>query len=199
MKLLRFLFLLQLAAPLALSSPGHQSQSAGPRTQPDALVRSLYTQVVARHPVGIPYGEDMKIFTPYLSEALLHKIDLAVECGNNWRRKNPGADLKPEVGWLELGFFSGENERASPQTFLIEKTQPDEDDSVRVYVRLTRAYAEGPPSIWRVVAVLTPENDHFVLGDVIYLKDKDYDEDRLSDALSAGCDGPRWVGFGKQK
>ena len=41
------------------------------------------------------------------------------------------------------------------------------------------------------------ENSRLVVDDVIYLKDEkdessvDY---RLSEALSGGCDGPRWVG-----
>lgn len=96
-----------------------------------------------------------------------------------------------------LGPFSGDNERASPQTFLIERTQSEKDGSFRVYVRLTRAYPEGHPSIWRIAAIVIRENGHFVVNDIIYLKDEDYDEGRLSEGLSGGCDGPRWVGHGE--
>jgi hypothetical protein len=195
MNLLRLLLLVQIATPLIPS----QTAPAGPANPPEALVRNLYEQVMARQPVGIPEDADMKILAPYLSKALLHKIDSSIACLDDWYRQNPEPHLKPEIGWLELGYFSGENERASPQTYLIEKTQSEKDGSFRVYVRLTRAYPQGSPSIWRIAAVVIRENGHFVVNDVIYLKDEDYDEGRLSEGLSAGCDGPRWVGFGNQR
>ena len=194
MNLLRFLLLLQITTPLALGQAAHQTEPANPANRPEALVRSLYTQVVARHPLGVPVDVDMKIFAPYLSKALLHRMDLAISCGADWHRQNPEPHLKPALGWLELGPFSGDNERASPQTFLIERTQSKKDGSFRVYVRLTRAYPEGRPSIWRIAAIVIRENGHFVVNDIIYLKDEDYDEGRLSEGLSAGCDGPRWGG-----
>jgi hypothetical protein len=108
--------------------------------------------------------------------------------------------LKPELGWLELGPFSGENERASPQRFLIEKTQSEKDGSLRVSVRLTRSFADHKPVSWRVAAIVAMEDGHLALNGVIYLKDEELDvEDRLSDALSAGCEGPRWIGFSNQQ
>jgi hypothetical protein len=162
------------------------------------MVRSLYQQVVARHPMGIPYGEDMKIFAPYLSKALLHRIELAITCGNDWYRQNPDRHLKPPIAWLESGLFSGDDEKASPSGFQIERTQSEKDGSFRVYVRLT--LEEPPQEIWQVEAVVVRENGHFVVDDVIYLKGENrLVEARLSEYLSAGCDGPRWVGYGKQR
>jgi hypothetical protein len=156
--------------------------------------------VMTRQPVGIPEETNMKILAPFLSKALLHRIDLAISCLDDWHRQNPEPHSKPEIGWLELGYFSGENERASPQTFKVERTQSGEDGSLRVYVRLTRSYPDGHSSIWRVAAVVVRENGHSVVNDVIYLKDDVRDvEGRLSEALSAGCDGPHWVGFGSQQ
>jgi hypothetical protein len=44
------------------------------------------------------------------------------------------------------------------------------------------------------------ENGHFAVNDVIYLKDDVRDaEGRLSEALSAGCDGSHWVGDRDQR
>ena len=37
------------------------------------LIQSLYEQVVARTPGGIPWGVDWKIFAPYMSGALLQQ------------------------------------------------------------------------------------------------------------------------------
>jgi hypothetical protein len=108
--------------------------------------------------------------------------------------------LKPEVGWLELGPFSGDNERALPQSFLIERTQSEKYGASRVYVKLTRSAAHEKPFSWRVAAVVVRENGHSVLDDVIYLKDEELGvDDRLSKDLSAGCDGRRWIGFSNQQ
>ena len=198
MSFLRYLLILHLSTPLVLGQLSNTKSAVLPN-QPKALVQSLYAQVLARHPLGIPEDADMKILAPYLSNALLHRIDVAIDCGADWHRRNPEPHLKPELGWLELGTFSGENERASPQSFGIVKTQTQKDGSYRVYVNLTRSDSEGRPLHWTVAAVVIREEGHVVVDDIIYLKDQDYDESRLSEALSAGCSGPRWVGFGKQQ
>lgn len=161
------------------------------------MVRGLYREVVARHPVGIPGDADMEIFAPYLSKALLHRIELALACSADEARQHPDPHLKPEIAWLEAGLFSGDDEQASPGTFHIEKKEQERDGSFRVYVRLTW----GPPSnpwIWHVAAIAMRENGRFVVDDVIYLKDENrHVESRLSDYLSLGCDDGRWVGHGK--
>jgi hypothetical protein len=165
--------------------------------QPDAFVRSLYTQVLARRPVGIPGGEDWKVFAPYLSKALLHRIDLALACGADSYRQFPDPNLKPGIAWLELGIFSGGDDELELRTFQIEKTRSEKDGSFRVYVRLTWGHPPERPWTSTVVATLVRENNRVVVDDVAYLKDKTEDAElgfRLSDDLSWGCDGPRWVG-----
>jgi hypothetical protein len=201
MGLLRLILLLPFAATLALGEPARQSKPANLPRQPEALVRSLYTEAVARHPVGIPGDADMKIFAPYLSRALLHGFDVAVACAADYDRQYPDLNLKPPFAWLEAGLFSGANERSQPRTFQIERTQSEMDGSLRVYVRLTwrEPHDKLPTVIWHVAAIVVRENGHYVVDDVVYLKDKDLDvESRLSEYLSYGCDGPRWVGHGDQ-
>jgi hypothetical protein len=105
--------------------------------QPEAVVRSLYHEVVVRHPVGIPHGADWKIFAPYLSKPLLHRIDLAHDCARDWNRQNQGRILKAPFGWGEAGLFSGGDEKASPGDFQIERAQAEKDGSFRVDVKLT--------------------------------------------------------------
>jgi hypothetical protein len=163
--------------------------------QPEAFVRSLYTQVVARRPVGIPGGEDWKVFAPYLSKALLRRIVLALDCGADWDRQFPDPNLKPGFGWLELGLFSGGDDELELRTFQVESTRSEKDGSFRVYVRLTWEYSPERPWTSSVAATVVRENDHVVIDEVTYLKDKPEDTEwRLSDRLSSGCDGPRWVG-----
>ena len=200
MNLLRCVLFLLLTTTLALGQQARQSQQAIVPNQPEALVRSLYQQVVARHPTGIPQDGDMKIFAPFLSKTRLHRIELAIACSRDWDRKHPDPNLKPEVAWLESGLFSGQDERTEPNAFVIEKTEAENDGSFPVNVKLSGGTPPEKPWIWQVAAVVVRENGHFVLDDVIYLKDKYNPVDsRLSEVLSAGCDGQRWVGFGNRK
>jgi hypothetical protein len=199
MTLMQCIILLQFTTTFALGQLARQNEPPSAPKQPDAMVRSLYREVVARHPVGIPGDADMKIFAPYLSKALLHRIDLAIACSADEARQHPDPNLKPEIAWLEAGLFSGDAEQTSPRTSHIEGTQQERDGSFRVYVRLTWG-SPSNPWIWRVAVIVVRENGHFVVDDVIYLKDENRDvESRLSEYLSAGCDGPRWVGRGKQQ
>jgi hypothetical protein len=197
---LRCIILIQLATVSAFGQPVREGNPSTVPNQPEALVRSLYQQVVVRHPLGIPYGADMKVFAPYLSKALLHRFDLNDACFADWRRQNPDPNLKPPIGLLENGIFSGGNEEAEPRAYHIERMESEKDGSLNVYVRLTGGTPREKPLVWRVAAVVVRENGHFVIDDVIYLKDDNRAADsRLSAYLSAGCDGPRWVGDGDQR
>ena len=195
MNLLRCILFLQFTATLALSQAAHQSNPASLPNQPEGLVRSLYTEVVARHPHDIPGGAEMKIFAPYLSKALLHKIDLAKACSDDWDRQNPEPHLKAEMA-SQYGLFYGERWGAEPRGFRIQKNEPEKDGSLRVYVNF-KSTSWG----WRVAAVVRREDGRYVVDDVVYINDSTYEypEDmppdrRLSEYLSAGCNGPRWIG-----
>jgi hypothetical protein len=76
----------QLAAILFL---GPLSNGANVSDQPEALVRGLYTEVLASHPIGIPGNADLKILTPYLSKTLVHRIDVAITCAGDYDRQFP--------------------------------------------------------------------------------------------------------------
>lgn len=196
MNLLRLLLLLQLSTPFALSQAAGNSKPPSLPNQPEALVRSLYTQVVARHPLGNPDGEDRKVFGPYLSKALLHRIDVNSACLSDWNRQNPDPNSKPP--FLESGLFTGDDERAEPTAFHIERVQAEKDASTRVYVKLTRVDPGESRDIWRVAAILVRENGHLVVDDVIYLRAGPQDVDvPLSKYLAQDCDGPHWVGSKK--
>ena len=194
MKHLRCILLLQFVTILALGQSDHPPAPLSVPNQPEALVRSLYKQVVARHPLGISVGGDIKTFGPYLSKTLLHRIELANACVDDWHRQNPDPSAKPPG--LEVGLFTGDDLRAEPQAFNIERAQAEKDGSIRVYVELTHDGPGESPWFWHVAAILRRENGHFVVDDVIYLRDTPQDVDiRLSEYLSQGCDGPRWVGY----
>jgi hypothetical protein len=167
--------------------------------EPEAFVRSLYEQVVARHPIGIPNGADWKVFALYLDKALLHKIDLGLACGDDFYRQHPDPNLKPAIGWLELGTFSGGDEELELRTFEIERAESQGDGSFRVDVTLTWGYPPESPWTSRVAIAGVRENGHLAVDDVIYFGDTSSEDGRLSEALSVGCDGPHWVGSDEQR
>jgi len=203
MNILRCILLLQFTTALALGQPTPRNDPSAQPNRPEELVRSLYTEVVARHPQDIPDGADMKIFAPYLSKTLLHRIDLAKACSSDWDRSNSDPGLKTEMT-SRFGIFSGERGTAEPTSFKIQKTLSQKGGSLRVYVKLTRSQPLPRDSWdWRVAALLIRADDHFVIDDVIYINDSEYrgtgeakpPNRRLSEYLSAGCDGARWIGY----
>lgn len=200
MRTIRNSILLTLAMLAAFDQLAGQVKRVRASEPPMAVVRSVYTQVISRHPIGVTKGFDMTTFAPFLSQALRHRIDQTASCEADWFRQYPQADMKPGFGWLELGLFSGDGENAGASAFQIEGTQAERDGTVRVYVTLTHAESTERPWTWRVAAIVRREDGRYVVDDVIYLKDKNNPSDvRLSKVLSNGCRGPRWVGEGNQR
>ena len=194
MNFLRFFFFLLFMTPLALGQAAGGSKAASPRNEPEELVRSIYSEVVARHPLGVPGGAAFQVFKPYLSRTLLDRIDINIACQDDWGRKHSGPDSKPP--FLEFGLFSGDDLRAEPSSFQIEKVESEKGGSIRVYVKLAHEDPGRNPWSWHVAVILVQGADHLVVNDVIYLKDRPQDVDlRLSEYLSAGCNGPHWVGY----
>lgn len=203
MTVLRCMIILAFATTAALGQGTQQSKLPGAAKGAGAVVRSLYSVVVARHPVGIPNAPDMKAFAPYLSKALLGQINLAHACEGDYYRHHPDPNLKPPIEWLEFGLFTGGMEDAAPRAFHLLGTEPQEDGSFRIYVELITMYGlpvHPKPSAWYVAAMVVRENGKFVVDDVIFLKDYSTlrSEFRLSQVLRAGCNGARWVGYRKR-
>ena len=140
MTLLRCIIFLQFTTMLALGQLAQQSKPPSVLNETGAVVRSLYNEVVARHPVGIPKDADMKAFAPYLSKALLRQIDLAHSCEDDYYRYHQSLNLKPPIEWLEFGLFTGGMENAAPGTFHVLATESEKDGSFRVYVELIIMY-----------------------------------------------------------
>jgi hypothetical protein len=137
----------------------------------------------------------MKLISPYLSNSLLHRITQARACGDDWFRLHPQNDVKAPFAWGEFGLFSGADDRSGPGTFQIERAE-SEEGSIRVYVRLTEGTPPEKPWTWEVAAIVIRENGRFVINDVVFLRDEDDNaESRLSEVLTRGCDGSRWIGY----
>jgi len=187
-----FVFLIPL---LGYGQVPREHRQVGLSSQAEIPVRRLYQQLVSLPIGGIPTPGRMKQLSLYLSSSLLHRIAQARACGDDWFRQHPQNEVKPPFAWGEFGLFSGADDRSGPQTFQIEKMESENDGTFRAYVSLTESNPPGKPWMWRVAAVVVSENKHFVINDVIFLRDKDINyETHLSEILTSGCDGSRWVG-----
>lgn len=176
-----------------------RAQSDRIASQPGAMVQSLYRQVITRHPLGIPSGENWKVFAPLLSRGLIRRITLARSCQNDWVRQNQGQMIKEPFAWGETGFFSGAEELSEPTSFQAQKTETNPDGSFRVYVKLTENPPNHKPWSWDVAVQVKMEGRRPVIDDIVYLKGDDVPtEYRLSELLTEGCNGPHWVGHGNE-
>jgi hypothetical protein len=200
-----------LSGYLAAGCNGTQWIGYNLPTQPADLAQSLYTQVVAHAPGGIPDGADWKIFSPYMSNELIHRIDLFNSCVADWDHKydDPKIPQKAPFGIFESGMFSGSDEKTGPRAFHIDKVEPHEDGTTRVYATLKWWESEKPidqyhvsaekPYSWQVALILVHEDNRLLVDNVIFLKDNSNPGSnngyQLSEELTDGCNGRRWVGY----
>ena len=191
MKLSWMLILLQVACCACASTAAER--------QPDAVVRKLYAQVVARHPLGIPKGPDRAAIWPFLSKQLKQRLEAAQACEADYMRQHSGNNGKPEFRWLENGIFSGGNEQALPAKAVIERAEAQMDGSFQVYVKLTYRDRESrdPSNIfrWEIAAKVVSEDGRFVVDDVLLFKDDSTEVKSRLSGLFVGCDGSRWTGL----
>ena len=196
MMTIRYVAVLFLITSLGHGQFSQEHEQAALSRQAEVTIGRFYQQLVSDPVEGIPTPKRMKVLSPYLSSSLIHRINQARACRDDWFRVHPKNDEKAPSTWFEIGLFSGYDDRGEPHAFQVEKTESEEDGSFRVYVRLT----EGPrekPWHWEVAAIVIRENGRLVIDDVVFLKEKDVDtESRLSEILKRGCDGSRWVGYG---
>jgi hypothetical protein len=93
-----------------LAAPASDSSS------PINVVRAFYDQIIKLHPIGIPTGEAKRALWPLLSSRLAQRLDALQACEDDYYRRNKkkleSEQLKPSIGWIESGLFSGENEQS---------------------------------------------------------------------------------------
>jgi hypothetical protein len=173
--------------------------------QPDAVVRQLYAVVVAHWPLGIPTGADKTAIWPLLSKRLIREFETAQACEDDCLRQTPST-FKPRFAWLDLGLFSGPEDEAAPAEVVVERTEPQRDGTFRVQVIFTyRDMYHRPPDPadtihWRGVVTVISEDGRFVVDDILLFEVSSTEvQSRLSQILTRGCDGPRWVGYGKTR
>ena len=167
--------------------------------------QSLYSEIVAHHPIGIPKGQEMTAIRPYLSKRLAEQLQTAQACQDDYRHQHPAANETSKPGWLNSGLFSGEGSHASPIDALVQRKREASDGSFLVYVDLEpveavidpgngrKAFREG--YTWQVEARVVSENQQFVVDDVrIFDHFPAEGPSRLLSESFVGCNGSHWTG-----
>jgi hypothetical protein len=185
------LLLLQLAA--------YSGQSAAQEPLPADVVQKLYHEVVARHPLGVPYGAAKTAIWPLLSKRLIKVFETRNVCDQDWESKhrNVNPPLKAP-GFYEDGLFSGSNERGEINGAEVGATKAQADGSYLVYVNVWSYFDGGDPSLrsgqkhrWRIAARVISEDGQFAIDDILGFKGVfDYDKSvYMSKMLTSGCKG----------
>lgn len=197
MKLPRATSLLLLTtALLALPTACHKKPTPHP-LDPATLVRNLYTETLTRQPNGIPEGADWQALAPYLSAKVTHSIDTARSCAADWQRLDPNPAQTARIAGPFGIFFGGPTRILS---FAIQKTEPQPNGTLLVYVTLT-ADPDSYLAHARIAAIVTFDNQHHpAVDDILYVDDNTWDNEAdrphhlLTQYLAAGCNGTQWIG-----
>jgi hypothetical protein len=163
-------------------------------------VQKLYSEIVARHPIGIPTGAEMRAIRPFLSKRLADQLQTAQACQADYSRRRPTPSRVSKPGWLKSGLFSGERSHASPVDAVVDRKEKQSDGSFLVYVDLEPVeglidLGDGRRSFhggysWQVEARVISENGQFVVDDVRIFDrfPAEGPSHLLSDSFT-GCDG----------
>ncbi len=189
--MLVFAVLLQLAT--------YSGQSAAQEAQPADVVQKLYREVVARHPLGVPYGAAKRAIWPLLSKRLIKVFATRNACDQDWERQHQNANLPLKApGFYEDGLFSGSVERGYINGAVVGPTKVQTDGSYLVYVKVWSYFDGGDLSLrtgkiyrWQVAARVTSEDGQFVVDDILGFKGVfDYDKSvYMSKMITLGCRG----------
>jgi hypothetical protein len=161
-------------------------------------VDDLFQKIVARHPIGIPTGEDKAALWPSLSKRLTKQLETAQGCQDDYLRRRSNADAGPKPAWLNSGIFTGISKRALPLSAFATHKEPQKDGSFAVSVQLTYVKLPGfvpDEANWGVIATVIPEDNRFVVDDVRLFDGLDTNgPSHLLSESFAGCDGAHWTG-----
>jgi hypothetical protein len=185
-----------------LAAPASDSSS------PINVVRAFYDQIIKLHPIGIPTGEAKRALWPLLSSRLAQRLDALQACEDDYYRRNKkkleSEQLKPSIGWIESGLFSGENEQALPAEVTITRIEPAGAGRFRAYLQFTyrdtfETYSRPPDDSntfrWTGIVLVVSEGDRYAVDDYIPIN---HDSGKPLAVLSEGfpeCRGNRWVGL----
>lgn len=185
--------------------------AADPSPTPAEAVRVFYGEVVRRHPLGIPTGEDKRALWPLLSVRLARTLDTLQACENDYFEGNrrlftpeqAAAQLKPTIGWMEYGLFSGEDERARPAEVAVTQVESGEGGRFEVHLQFTyrdtyetygRTPAESNTFKWTGMAVFVFEGERYVIDDFMPMDAESGEREPGLAKLFPECKGPRWAG-----
>jgi len=174
-------------------------------------VNDLYQEIVDRHPIGIPTGEDKAALWPFLSQRLTQQLETAQACQDDYFRQRQAAGSISKPSWMTSDLFSGEDERGAPFFVNIVHKEPLKDGVFAVQLDAVERDITGKNSSiiaggirayrvkrdWPIIANVVLENKRFVVDDIrIFEEDTTDGPSHLLSETFAGCDGSHWTGAG---
>jgi hypothetical protein len=171
------------------------------------VVEDLYSEIVSRHPIGIPVGAEMTTIRPFLSKRLAEQLQTAQACQEDYFRQHRATGNAMGPAWQKWGIFSGDGKRALPTYLVVDRKESQKDGSFLVFVWIEYdhtnlghkpppASGNAPDMEWRVAAKVVAEDGRFVVDNVRMFDGLSTDgpSNLLSD-LFASCDGSHWTGI----
>ena len=170
------------------------------------VVNEFYALIVKHHPLGIPTGEVKRAIWPLLSSRLAASLEALQACEDDYFRRYEkvlkAEQLKPSIGWLEHGLFSGGNEEALPAEVRVTRVEPRPDERMQMDLEFTyrdtfETYGRPPDDSntfrWRGTLLVVREGGRYLIDDYVPIDEKGKAHTPLSRNFSE-CQRGRWVG-----
>jgi len=162
---------------------------AATAASPQAFVAKFAASYMKQHRMyGLLEGKDRRAMAPFLTARLLHQLDDASACQQDWQRQQPkGSNDKPP--YVDCCLFFGIPD-GNPTSIKVGAVEAMPDGRTKVVVNCEQK--AGRDDIhWRNAVIVTMENGHYAVDDFVY--DLDRDASLLSESFTE-CRGKRWVG-----
>jgi hypothetical protein len=181
---------------------------AGPSSpsSPTSVAQDFYAQIVKHHPTDIPTGYVKRAIWPLLSSRLASGLEALQACEDDYFRRYgtilKAEQLKPTIGWLEYGLFSGGNEEALPAEVKVARVEPRSEGAMQVDLEFTyrdtfETYGRPPDDSntfrWKGRLLVAREGGRYVIDDYVPIDEKGEPQTPLSRQFPE-CKRGRWVG-----
>ena len=167
-------FVFALASCAGSTAP-RASEPCAEIHQATGVVCRFYQAHLEIRPIGLPTPAQQRVLAPYLTPALMGRIDDARRYQEEFEAEHP--DEKPPFvdGSLFTSMYEGFDR------FEIVRSEPDASGGAKVIVRFE--YKDAPP--WEDAVIVTREGDRYAIDDMVFSGAGAFNPaHRLTEALS---------------
>lgn len=150
--------LVGVAAACASSSMPPETAECGSRSEAEAVVCRFYDTVLESGPVGLPTPRQQQALAPYLTSALLDRLDSARRSQQAFEGEHPEEKPPFADGSLFTSLFEGADR------FEILGSESRPGDSAAVTVRF--GYEDAPT--WEDTVIVVREGSRYAIDDIVF-------------------------------